>query len=348
MAKKKGNKKKEKHYIGVKEFIFNFVSLVFMIGVGLYFGYRSLYYYSRQNKKFQAEAQTLNGYILQNTSVVSLEEDGLHHDSLGYYFKGTVENNYVMFDGRMYRVIRINEDNSVKVVSEDYAAIFPWGNDSAYKGSNVHQWLDKTEWELSGTYYNTISNVEKYLLKTKYKTDLISGDAVSPLEGEEESEGYVTLLTATDYVLAGGKRSFLNSGKSFFLLGVTDDKENIYVDVDGSIQHCDNTEGYGIRPLLTFKNNTFISGGTGTLTDPYVILQDEKNHYIQSYVKLGNDIWRVFYQNDTVLKLSYNGYARINGEECAISYSQTTSYYDIMNGSNIGYYLNNTYLYSWS
>ena len=42
-------KKKQLHLIGKKEFIFNFFSLVIIIGIGLYFGARSMYYYSRQN-----------------------------------------------------------------------------------------------------------------------------------------------------------------------------------------------------------------------------------------------------------------------------------------------------------
>ena len=107
-----------------------------------------------------------------------------------------------MFDGRMYRVIRIYEDNSILVVSEDYAAIFPWGNNSTYVGSNVYEWLDKNEANgFSGVYYKTISNVENYLVKTTYQVDMMTGDKVSPLE--EKNEGYITLLTATDYVLAG-------------------------------------------------------------------------------------------------------------------------------------------------
>ena len=95
VEKKKSRKKKKKHLIGPKEFLFNFISLVLMIGVGVYFGYRSLYYYSKQNRQFVAEAQTLNGTVVHNTPVVYDDEVGLHQDSLGYYYKGNVINNYV-------------------------------------------------------------------------------------------------------------------------------------------------------------------------------------------------------------------------------------------------------------
>ena len=41
MAKK--GKKRKKHQLSKTEFIFNFISLISMIGDGIYFGYRSLY-----------------------------------------------------------------------------------------------------------------------------------------------------------------------------------------------------------------------------------------------------------------------------------------------------------------
>ena len=63
---KKEKKIKKKHIMGPIEFIFNFISLVFMLGVALYFGGRSLYYYSKQNVKIKEEAMTVNGLIVQN------------------------------------------------------------------------------------------------------------------------------------------------------------------------------------------------------------------------------------------------------------------------------------------
>ena len=91
MAKKKRKKKKEKKYLGKNEFIFNFFSLVILIGIGVYFGYRSLYYYSKQNQKIEQEAATLSGMIIQNNSPTTGSNVGLHKDSSGYFYKGNVQ-----------------------------------------------------------------------------------------------------------------------------------------------------------------------------------------------------------------------------------------------------------------
>ena len=48
VKKNKKNSKKVTKSIGKKEFIFNLVSLVVVLGIALYYGGRSLYYYSLQ------------------------------------------------------------------------------------------------------------------------------------------------------------------------------------------------------------------------------------------------------------------------------------------------------------
>ena len=218
MTEKK-KKSKKKLSIGKKEFIFDFFSLVFMLGVGIYFGYRSIYYYSSQNQKRQAEAQTLNGTILQTTPVAMGEENGLHHDSEGYYFKGNVENNYVIFANQLFRIVRIYENNRVQIIRENHAASFPWGDQSEYKDSNVEGWLENANAEYSGIYYQTLPNVKKFFVKMNYQIDTLAEDKI--ISAEEKQKAYITTLSVTDYVLANGKNSYLNNEESFFLLGMT-------------------------------------------------------------------------------------------------------------------------------
>lgn len=340
----KTKKKKTKHVLGPKEFLFNFFSLVLMIGVGVYFGYRSLYYYSKQNQKIQAEAQTLNGIIIQNTPVVTGDSDGFHHDTLGYYYKGQITNNYVSFGNRLFRIMRINEDSSVRLISENAAAVFPFGNTSNYSDSNIRSWLEDLEIEHTGFYSKTLPSIQDFLVKTEYQEDLLKDGVVE--SSDFVLSEYVTTLTVTDYILANGMNSYLNTGVMFFLLGHMEDGSNLYIEEDGSIQSCNNYEGYGIRPVITLKPNSVVASGSGTKEDPYLIDQTGKTTFVESYVKLGDDTWKVFSQEDGILKLSYNGYAKIGGAEIAISYSQKGSFYDIMSPENIGYYLNNDYLSS--
>ena len=179
--KVKEKKTRKKHIMGPIEFIFNFISLVFVLGVALYYGGRSLYYYSKQNVKIKEEAMTVNGLVVQNNDIAKENTDGLHQDNDGYYFKGKVENNYVMFENRLFRIVRVNNDNTVKLISEDFGATFMWGENPNYKDSNVQNWLTKTEKEHSGVYYNTINDIEKVLVKTTYSEDILKDGKIITL-----------------------------------------------------------------------------------------------------------------------------------------------------------------------
>ena len=342
MTKKK---KKEIRQIGTKEFIFNFFSLVIIIGIGFYFGGRSLFYYSKQNMPAKDGSVTLADAIINHNKIVS-ENDGFYRDRNGYYFKGNVENNYVMFANRVFRVIRINTDNAVRLVSEDNTSVFMWGDESLYKDSNIRNWLSKTEMKYSGVYYNTLPNPQKYLVPTTYSLDKFEGNKI--VSSKEKLNDYVTTLSIYDYTLANGKSSYLNNGKIYYLLGYDNDQNNLYVEEDGSVQSCDSMDGYGVRAVLTLNSNVKITGGEGTKDNPYIINQENDNNYVDSYVKLGNDIWKVFDDNNSKLKMYLDGYIKDNNNEVVLPFSSNSNKFDLEDTTNIAYYLNNTYINSLS
>ena len=340
MSKKRKKKQKKRHLFGKKEFLFNFFSLLAMIVVALYFGGRSFYYYSKQTMNKKIEAQTLNGLVIQNNPVS--KTDGLHQDKDGYFFKGNVSNNYVSFENQLFRIIRIHSDNTVKVVSENIVASFPWGEKSNYQDSNVQNWLNQTDKENSGIYYQTIPSIDKFLVKTSYSEDVLKNNEVAT--AKKKYQDYITTLNIDDYIMANGKSSFLNNGKMYYLLGLNESSENLYVEEDGSIQSCDSLDGYGVRVVFTFVNNLSVTSGDGTKENPYVIDQGENKNKIGSYVKLGEDVWRVISEKDGVIRLQLNHSALYNGEELFYHYSDYNSKFDLTDKKSLAYFLNTTYL----
>lgn len=326
---------------GKIEFLFDLFSLLIAIGIGFYFGGRSIYYYSLQNTNIEKAATTLNGTIITNTSITTTQEEGLHQDTDGYYFKGNVENNYVYFANRLYRIIRINNDGSTKVITDDIASEFMWGEEEDYKKSNLYQWLEKQEQvENSGVYYDTIPFAEDFLVKTTYNIPIFKENKV--LNSRTTYNDYLTTLTIKDYNNANGKNGYLNIGKYFWILGNDEENNNYYIGEDGSLLPGNLYESYGIRPVFTLKADIEITGGTGTKEDPYKIDQKDKINYVDSYVNLGGSLWKVFYHKDGYLKLAYTNYVL---EDKNLIYSNTTSEFDPKNKKNIAYYLN-TSLYN--
>jgi len=339
MSKRKYKKSKSTNK---KELVFNITSIIILISICLYFGGRCIYYYSKQNTV--KESETLADKIISNNQITKTK-DGFHKEEDGYSFKGNVENNYVKFSNRIFRIMRVYDDNSIKIVSDTNDGILIWGDESSYKASNLNTWLDKNESVTSGIYYDTIPN-SSLLKKTSYTEDILEKSKVKTSKNKTSS--YITTLTISDYINSNGKNSYLNNGQYFWLIGNDSEGSNLYVDTAGSVEVSNSYESYGVRAVLTLKKDIKIVTGLGTKEDPYVVDMENNNNYINQYVRLGNDIWQVYSDKDNILKLSLNGYITINNQEYLSIYSNATSEYNPTNRYNIAYYLNKTYYNSLS
>ena len=165
-GKRTRRRKKNKRPYGPKEKAFIVTSFVIAICVFLFYGYRSLKYYSRETSNKKADNVTIASAVINNNKITK-EKDGLRAMKRGYYFSGKVENNYVKAFNRLYRIIDIDTDK-VKIVSADNEAIFIYGDENQYSSSNLYKWLNKTEEENTGIYYNSIPGIDKLLTKTEY------------------------------------------------------------------------------------------------------------------------------------------------------------------------------------
>ena len=344
MTRKKEKKIKKKRCFSKGEIVFNFISIVAVFSIGLYYGTRAMYYYSLQNINKKETENTLNSLLDINNMIIK-EGEGLHQDEEGKYFKGVNVNNYVRFANRTFRIIRVNNDETISMVSQDLVASLIWGEDKSYANSNIKLWLtnDSTDSETSGVYFKTLPNPVSFLAKTEYTEDTLEDNKV--IEGKDKYSDYVTTLGINDYITAGGKNSYLNIKKLFYLLGYNKEGENLYIEEDGSVLNCDTLDGYGIRSVITFNKNLVVEQGNGSSTDPYVIKQGENTNYIDGYVKLGNDTWKIINDKNGVLKMHLNGYISDgNGGVYTRNYGKYNSIFDLEDRYNIASYLNNDYL----
>lgn len=337
-------KKKQRKPISTKELVFNIVSLLLLISVGVFYETRAYHFYNVEVKKKILVEATLNGSIIDNNKVTT-EGAGLYNDKEGHFFRGDVNNNYVKFGNRLFRVIRVNNDGSVKVISQDLVSIFMNGNTN-YGNGNVKKFLNKTDnkinaTDLSGVYYDTIPNGDYFLKPTKYTIDNIKDGKVT--HSDKVYKDYITSLTLDDYIKADGKNSFLNIGKYFYIIGTEGEDEILSVYEDGTIQAIDSSDTSGVRAVFTFKKNLKVSSGNGTIEDPYTINQKNLTNYVDGYVRLGDNIWKVFYDKDRILKLALNGYYMENNSYVTSKFSNDDNIFNEKDRKNIGYLLNHDF-----
>ena len=237
-----------------------------------------------------------------------------------------------------FRVIRINNDGTIKAISEDISATYMWGDKDNYKDSILNKWLDYNELYYVGVYYNTLPNPSNYLVKTKYTEDVLNASKVK--EGKDKYESYVTTLGIKDYSNADGKNSFINIGKSFWIIGHDKDNSNLYVDTDGSINTTTTYESYGVRAVITFKKNVEVTGGNGSVDEPFVINLGNDANKVGSYVKLGDDVWKVYFENKDTLRLHLDKILYTS------SYSDSGSLYDPVERGSLAAKLNGEFINS--
>ena len=340
MAKKK--KRKQKHIVGTKELIFDVVSLLLIISFGIYIGFRSITYYSKETAKKKKEENTLAAAII-NSNEITKSENGFRKSEDGYYFIGDVNNNYVKAFNRLFRIIEVSNDNSVKIVSQDNEATMIYGNDNVYENSNVYNWLNKSDKEHTGIYYDTIPGVKELLVKTSYCEGTLKDDKVN-CKGKNKSD-YFSILDVQDYLRAGSNKSYLKNGLYSFLLGKDEDDNPLIITNDATLTSAVNSEGYGVRVVMTLKQNALITGGDGSKDSPYVLNQEESNNNINKYVKLGDDLYQIYKEEGDILRIRKNDYLYYNGVYQEKVFNKGIAEFNLKNRNNIGYYLNNIYYY---
>lgn len=187
-------------------------------------------------------------------------------------YKGTTSNNYVNFSGSVWRIIKINKDNSIKIVKDAAPTKLQWNTSGAvFTNSTVSNYLNKT-------YYTSLSG--KSLIKS-------SSWCTGPLDNEcsQTVQGYVGLLATSDYKNASSdlncktNAATCKNGNFLATYSVSSGAEYtlntngsaIYTVSSGVIGSSAPTASLNIRPVVVINSNAKITGGSGTSGSPYVL-----------------------------------------------------------------------------
>ena len=152
--------------------------------------------YTDQEVKPEAptiETKRLNSLILRdNTAKIDTDIDfskvssstngtGLYYTNTNtennaktYYFRGAVENNYVSFANNTWRIVRINEDGSIRLITQDLVGTSAFNDredDNAYVG---YMYGTPGSLTYAETHKNTNSSTIKVLVDEWYQDNLIN------------------------------------------------------------------------------------------------------------------------------------------------------------------------------
>ena len=260
------------------------------------------------------ENSQIKDYAVSMISGISNTDEGLIKttDDLGesYVFRGNVLNNNLNFGGFNWKIVRINGDNTIRLVLFDALDNQVAYNDNSEETDNYQSKLffknSKIKGELDNFLSSNLQEVSKYIVDSifcedtttfKEENDIIylnpynrvftDNTPTLACMGNKISEK-IGLLTVDEVVMAGAFQT--NSNQNFYLFngaingpwwtlsGSQIIKKNNVVDAvsvnkDGSLNYEKkiSTPLY-VRPVISIDSNTVVSGD-GTLENPYTIKQ---------------------------------------------------------------------------
>ena len=324
--------------------------LVLLLIVAFY-GTRMIKYYLKENGKSNDKDNTvlLVDTVLKKQSYVDLTKGLIFDEEKNEYrYLGEVDDNYLEYSGILYRIIGIDKEKNIKVISDKSVTMMYSGLEKGYDKSYVNKWLNyDKDVPGSGVYENNIKESVNYLSSTYYCEDII--DDIKNITCDKNSTNYkISLLSLYDYYKAGGKSSFLNNGETFYLGTLNKDNHNYYITSDGEVSINEiSTKTYAVRPVITIISSSVLLSGKGTKDDPYRILEIKPSTLeeatINTYVSFSNQIFKVIDNSTDATKVALNGVIKENDIDVVKSFGGKNNKYS--NSKNtVGYYLNNTYL----
>lgn len=206
---------------------------------------------------------------------------GLLKDESGYYYKGTKEevaNNFAWFAGHLWRVISIdNDDNLTMITQQPLTSIQPasavWTTKESYEDSYINHWLNEV-------FLASMEESDKIkLLNNTYNVGIASN--ISEITTIQK----VGILDLSQYNKADEDNSYLNI-LNYFWIGNREDNSFIYTARDLMLDYISVMDTSGIRPVIKVSNLTF-SEGTGILSNPY---REKSKTTSTSNVKVGEYI----------------------------------------------------------
>ena len=324
--------------------------LVLLLIVAFY-GTRMIKYYLKENGKSNDKDNTvlLVDTVLKKQSYVDLTKGLIFDEEKNEYrYLGEVDDNYLEYSGILYRIIGIDKEKNIKVISDKSVTMMYSGLEKGYDKSYVNKWLNyDKDVSGSGVYENNIKESVNYLSSTYYCEDII--DDIKNITCDKNTTNYkISLLSLYDYYKAGGKSSFLNNGDTFYLGTLNKDNHNYYITSDGEVSINEiSTRIYAVRPVITIISSSVLLSGKGTKDDPYKILEIKpstlEDTTINTYVSFSNQVFKVIDNSTDATKVALNGVIKENDIDVVKSFGGKNNKYS--NSKNtVGYYLNNTYL----
>ena len=236
-----------------------------------------------------------SGVKHSNGSTTSNQGDGTKGiyssvDDFGttYYFRGDVDNNYLSFAGQMWRIVRINGDASIKIVTQNYVGRSEFNtnrDDNTYVG---YMYGTSGSSSYAETHKNTNNSTIKTYLDNWYNSNLSSyADYI-------EDTIYCNDRSISSITGSMGELTFTNEGYGTKNTGYASAERN-------NLNHSPSLKCSNVNDRFTVST----SKGNGALTVPIGLLTTDEVAFAGAYVNdlmsgtyITNESYYLYLSND--------------------------------------------------
>src|SRR5574344_2385090 len=272
----------------------------------------------------------------------------------GCYLKGAQTKNYLWYSGFLWRIMGINKDKTVRLITEENVTAIPYNTSGNinFDGSHEDEWLNNY-------FYNNLRGNTIIV-----SNDFCQGAAVTTAPSRTDCTGgtvlskNVGLISLDEYDLASSSSSYLKNAQFFWTMSPYSASNAWSVNDYGYSNHNDVSSTYGARPVINVNSTSSITSGDGTLSStwsstssPYILSESKTVDVTGSladkatsgeYVKLADKTYRVVNKEANGVKLILDGYYQATtGTNTDITYGSNNTF---STTSGIGQTLNTTVL----
>ena len=242
--------------------------------------------FAMDNEECDGEIALVGTPIIEKAKELVYENDTCKTDGTTYqymdgcYIKGNPNNNYIWYSGFLWRIMGINADGSVRLITDENVTAIPWGADDTaenWDGSHAKDWLNKYFYQrLKG---NNIIKEETWCSETTTDNSSARTECTTNLSKEKSEAG---LITIDEYNHAGGSSSYLNIGQYQWTMTPSSSSGVWRVDGNGGGVINAVSIAYGLRAVINVNSDVVITGGNGILgatwsneSGPYILNEDK-------------------------------------------------------------------------
>ena len=240
--------------------------------------------------------QTISEKLLVDNSIVTTDA-GLYKMGDNKVFRGEYVNNYLKLGDLTFRIVKVNSDNTLTLVINNYNQNHSSVWDDRYNTTvdrsdgindfSVSRAKEKLNRLLSVTYSDDILSKALNYDYCVGSRSISSTDNSGGIECSSLYRNYISLLTVYDVINASldsnctsiekskscQNYNYLdNYGNSYWLITPVDGTTNkVYYYDDGSINSAFASTSKYLRFVITISGNEVYNSGAGTQSDPYLI-----------------------------------------------------------------------------